>query len=296
MEAPRLRIGRIPYANLFPIFHTLEHECDCSSYEFVEGAPSRLNMLLRAGKVDLSPSSSIEFLRNPDLYGLIEGHSVSSRGPVGSILFFTDRKFDALDGTAVYVSSQSETSIGLLAVIARKFYGVECDLRISDYPQITDERSFLLIGDDALRHWNAVSTGQGNEGARMPLVYDLGELWYRHTGLPFVFALWMVRKRSADADRLTEGRKPAGSPQDREVRQGLLDRFIADLGKARGIALTRLHELARHVALRSFMSESEILRYWDRLDYDLSDDHKRGLKLFGDYLGDLSYFTKPLTA
>jgi chorismate dehydratase len=255
-----------------------------------------LNMLLRAGKVDLSPSSSIEFLRNADLYTLIEGHSVSSRGPVGSILLFADRKIEALDGTAVYVSSQSETSIGLLAVIARKFYGVEYDLRISDYPQITDERSFLLIGDDALRHWNAVSTGQGSEGARTPFVYDLGDLWYRYTGLPFVFALWMVRRQSPYADGLIEGLNPAGSHTGTELSQSLLDRFVADLGKARGIALTRLHELARHVALRSFMSESEILRYWDRLDYDLSDDHKRGLKLFGDYLGDLSYFTKPLTA
>jgi chorismate dehydratase len=209
---------------------------------------------------------------------------------------FTHGKIEALDSAEVHVSSQSETSVGLLAVIVRKFYGVECDLRISDYPQITAERSFLLIGDDALRYRNAIRVGAGSHGPRTLSVYDLGEVWYRHTGLPFVFALWMVRKRSAAADCLVEGQKSAHAALNREVRERLLDRFVADLDKARRIALTRLHELARHAPLRSFMSESEILRYWDRLDYDLTDDHKKGLNLFGDYLEELSYFTKPLIA
>src|SRR5208283_2604995 len=51
----RLIIGRIPYANVFPIFYVLDHEIDCSEYIFVEGVPSRLNRMLREGEVDISP-------------------------------------------------------------------------------------------------------------------------------------------------------------------------------------------------------------------------------------------------
>jgi chorismate dehydratase len=81
----KLKIGRFFYSNLFPIYYMLEKEADCSSYEFVEGVPSYLNREIREGRIDVSPSSSIEYLKNTDRYDLIEGHSISSMGPVGSV-------------------------------------------------------------------------------------------------------------------------------------------------------------------------------------------------------------------
>ncbi|MGW8273263.1 MAG: MqnA/MqnD/SBP family protein, partial [Thermodesulfovibrionales bacterium] len=73
-----LRIGKIRYANLYPVFYTLERECAKSQFTFIEGVPSEVNRLLRDGMVDISPSSSIEYLRASTLYKLIEGHSISS--------------------------------------------------------------------------------------------------------------------------------------------------------------------------------------------------------------------------
>jgi len=120
----KLRIGKIPYANLFPIFYMLEKECDCSSYEFVEGVPSVLNKMLRDGEIDVSPSSSIEYLRNPSLYRIIDGHSISSKGHVKSILLFSKIPIVELNGGTIYVSSQSETSVALLDIILKKFYTI----------------------------------------------------------------------------------------------------------------------------------------------------------------------------
>ncbi|MGE5239807.1 MAG: menaquinone biosynthetic enzyme MqnA/MqnD family protein [Chloroflexota bacterium] len=284
MAVQKLRVGRIPYANLFPIFRTLESEFDCCSYEFVEGAPSKLNRMLREGEIDLSPSSSVEYLRNPALYEIIPGHSVSSRGAVESILFFSDRKMEALDGTVVHASAQSETSTALLAVILRKFYGVKCDIAISDYPQITQERSYLLIGDDALRHRNMTGSQRLEGPGRGRTAYDLGEVWYRQTGLPFVFALWIVRK--------DHGKTSDRPPLRGDTREKLLRGFISDLDRAKHIALGKLSELVRGAPFRSFMSEDEILRYWDKLDYDLTTAHYEGLKLFNDFLVELSYLTR----
>jgi chorismate dehydratase len=65
LDKKRLLIGEIPYANLFPIFYTLKKESDLSGYEFVEGVPSALNKKIREGLIDVSPSSSIEYLRHP---------------------------------------------------------------------------------------------------------------------------------------------------------------------------------------------------------------------------------------
>jgi len=257
----KLRIGKIPYANLFPIFHTLEKECDCSSYEFIEGVPSKLNKMLRNGEIDVSPSSSIEYLKNPSLYRIIEGHSISSQGPIESILLFSKIPIGELNGGTIYVSSQSETSVALLDIILREFYGIQCRLHISINPENSEGEAFLLIGDDALKH-----KARGNrQEAR---VYDLGELWYKKTGLPFVFALWIARREFGD-------------------KEELLNKFIKDLNRAKEIAIKNFPETARHSPMRAFMSEDEIVSYWSRIDYDLTDNHKKGLELFDKYLREL---------
>jgi len=153
-ESSLLRIGKIPYINLFPIFYILENECNCSGYEFIEGFPSTLNKLLRCGAIDVSPSSSIEYLRYRDKYTLIEGHSISSEGPVGSILLMSSVPIEKLEGKTILTSSQSETSVALLEIIMKRFYKIECSFRpTNDTVDTLRNRAdaYLTIGDDKER-------------------------------------------------------------------------------------------------------------------------------------------------
>jgi chorismate dehydratase len=262
----KLKIGKIPYANLFPIFYVLEKECDCSYYEFVEGVPSTLNKMLRDGEIDVSPSSSIEYLKNPSLYRIIEGHSISSRGPIGSIFLFSKKNIEELNNSIVHVSSQSDTSVALLDIILKKFYGIQCRMHISANPEDLEGEAFLLIGDDALKCRNALSSTHHSS-----LIYDLGEIWYEKTGLPFVFALWIVRRDISD-------------------KQELLNEFVKDLNTAKEIASKKLIEIAQHSPIKEYMSEEEIIAYWNKIDHELTPEHKRGLDLFNRYLNELSYF------
>lgn len=262
----KLVIGRIQYANLFPIFYVLDHEIDCSGYSFVEGVPSRLNRMLREGELDVSPSSSVEYLRNPGPYDIISNNSISSRGAVGSIFLFCPRPVEQLDGGTVYASSQSETSIALMKIVLRKFYGLSVKVETVPNP-VRYGAAFLLIGDDALKygaevHRRGASVLPGF-GAGV-FVYDLGEIWYRQTGLPFVFALWIMRNNMPD-------------------KKELIDKFKLDLDRAKEAALKKLPDIARHAPIRSFMSEEEILAYWKKLDYELSPEHLKGLALFDRY-------------
>lgn len=260
----KLKIGKIPYANLFPIFYVLEKECDCSPYEFIEGVPSALNKMLRDGEIDVSPSSSIEYIKNPSLYQIIDGHSISSRGPIGSIFLFTKKNIEELNNSIVYVSSQSETSIALLDIILKKFYGMQCKLQVSQSPENSGAEAFLLIGDDALKCGSRLTV----HGSR--LIYDLGEIWYQHTGLPFVFALWIVRRDISD-------------------KQELLNKFVNDLNRAKEIALKKLIEIAQHSPMKEYMSEHEIVSYWNKIDYELTAEHREGLELFKKYIKELSF-------
>src|SRR5207248_1987284 len=56
-----IRLGRISYVNMAPVFFRLEAEVD-----EVQGVPTDLNARLLAGELDLAPISSIEYARNAD--------------------------------------------------------------------------------------------------------------------------------------------------------------------------------------------------------------------------------------
>jgi chorismate dehydratase len=276
----KLRIGRISYLNLLPIFRTLELERDCSGYEFVDGYPSALNAMLREGRIDVSPSSSIEYLRRPGDYYLIDGHSISSMGAIESILLFSRVPLNELGGREIFVTNQSETSTALLEVILRKFDGLDCSISVSGMPfdeAIRCHLAFLAIGDEALK---ALYTSQGVKeeclrpgctfrlvGSERYFVYDLGEVWYERTGLPFVFALWIARKDLPDS------------------KKTLLEKLVRDLDFAKEESSRRFAELASGVDFA--MPAEDIVKYWKRISYDLTGRHREGLELFRSYLAEL---------
>jgi chorismate dehydratase len=282
-----LKIGKIPYANLFPIFYMLQKECDCLHYEFIEGVPSLLNRMLRNGEIDLSPSSSIEYLRYKDRYVFIDGHSLSSKGPIESIFLLSRIPIERLEGKTILTSSQSDTSVVLLDIILRKFYKIECVLEPTNETVeslVNKADAFLCIGDDALKAKKTVNSNTpsltlpprgGGQGWGGIYLYDLGDLWFRNTGLPFVFALWIVRKDSS------------------KEKAELLERFTHDLNKAKTLAKGHLDKIAH--ALRPLLlachslniNEEELISYWKGISYDFEEEHNKGLELFRKYSEEL---------
>jgi len=259
----KLRIGEIHFTNLFPIFFALRKGSDCSDYEFVQGVPAELNHKIRLGAIDISPSSSIEYLRDPDKYVLIENHSISSKGPVGSIILFSRLPLPELAGRTVFTSSQSETSVALLHIVLKKFYGAECILKSSSESiesVMAGAAAYLLIGDDALI-----------QSDKWPGLYryDLGGIWHEHTGLPFTFALWIMRKDCCDR------------------KKRLVDRFVSDLEGSKKYALSNLEAIARESPMNRGMSAEKLVSYWRGISYDFGEEHRKGFELFSRYCREL---------
>lgn len=281
--AETLRIGKIPFANLHPVFHVLERNFSTEGYEFVEGYPSALNRMLREGALDVSPSSSVEYLRHGDRYVYLDGHSISSRGPIRSILLFSAAPLEALGGREIHVTHQSETSVALLEIILRKFHslrGGRCRLVSSGEPfeqALARRAAYLSIGDEALRAMrSARPAGSGFEGAgshagtiggRLFHIYDLGELWHRETGLPFTFALWIARR-------------DLSAPKTK-----LLGRFRGNLDSARALLPAKFPEAALTPGLP--LPPEEIVSYWEGITYGFDGECLKGLELFRKYLEEL---------
>lgn len=250
-----LNVGRIDYVNCAPFFHYLGEAGFTGA--IVAGVPSALNRMLATGVIDACPSSSFEYALHNSDYLLLPGHSISSLGPVQSVLLFTPETGSLADQN-IALTGESATSVNLLQVLLKEFCGVErvrCEVPDGPVEDVLGAGgSALLIGDRALRAAQQVPAGMR--------VVDLGALWYHYTGLPFVFALWIVRR---DACRT----KPQA-----------LQAFVAQLQRARETAMTRLPDMAAELAAGSCLDPSGLMRYWQSMSYDLTAGHLEGLRLF----------------
>lgn len=250
-----LRIGQIEYANCTPLFHVLREQFPCSGYEFVTGVPAELNRLLLAGEIDVCPSSSIEYAYHPERYRILPQLSISSIGAVASVLLFSKVPVEQLDRGKILLSSESATSVNLLKILLSQRYGCSCTYEVaSPGTTVIDAGSsaLLLIGDSALR-----ASFKESE----LFVYDLGELWYSWTGLPFVFALWLCHNEVAEV--------------------AALKMLAKQLVQAKELAPRHLEQIATVAKEACWMGHDRLLAYWrDNISYQLDDRSQSGLMLY----------------
>lgn len=264
-----LRIGRISYLNLRPIFRGLEKTVEEEGrYRFFDGHPAMVNAKLRSGEVDASPSSSIVYLKNPEDYSLIEGHSISSFGAIRSIYLFSRLPMEELKGSTIGITNQTETSAALLKIVLKKFLGMDFKTSVTRLPAarcLRTRRACLAIGDDAMLAGKQMGKKGGPAAC---FIYDLGLIWKEYTGLPFVYALWIARK-----DSVAQNKKAFGL-------------FRRDLERAKQYALAHLEEASREKPLKG-LDAGEVFRYWKGISYGLGPMEKKGLSLFRRYAREL---------
>lgn len=159
-----IRLGRISYVNMAPVFFRLEAEV-----EEAPGVPTELNARLLAGEIDLAPISSIEYGRNAGRLRILPRLCVSSEGAVDSIQLVSRTPIEHIDSVAV--TPESATSVVLTKVLLPH-------AELVPLGEKADAK--LLIGDAALRSAFEDPTPH----------HDLGRLWLERTGLPMVFAVW----------------------------------------------------------------------------------------------------------
>jgi chorismate dehydratase len=180
----RLRVGSVPYLVARPINFGLETD---PRVELVRDVPARLIDRLRAGEVDVALVSSIELFRTEG-YSYLAGPAVAGRGYVGSVQVFLRRPVGELGLVVLDPSSRAAQALAQV-VLERREKGV----RFVEAPLGSDPRAaaeqldaggWLRIGDRAL-----IEVLEG----RSPRTFNPSRAWAEDTGLPFVFAVWIVR-------------------------------------------------------------------------------------------------------
>ena len=190
-----IRLGFVNYLNALPFYHELETFCESSgmTLSLKKGSPTELNGSIREGNLDISLVSSLEYGRNAENYYLLPHYCIGANQISRSVLFVSKCPLAELDGKIILLSDESLSSQILLKILLSKS---EISPQYKSSPQEPDRMlkqgdACLLIGDGALYHQVDPSL----------YIYDLSQLWYQLTYLPFCFAVWVVRREFADENR-----------------------------------------------------------------------------------------------
>lgn len=182
------------YLNSAPLIWSFLNGTHRGSVEFVEAVPARCARLLSEASVE---GALIPVIESQRIQGgwLVPNVCVGSRKEVLSVVLVSrDKQLKEIRSIALDESSR--TSATLVKVIFREFLDREPEWTTTA-PNVEEmlekNDAALIIGDPGM--------GFRRRGLN---VWDLAGLWKQHTGLGFVFAMWMVRDEAVERARLVD--------------------------------------------------------------------------------------------
>jgi chorismate dehydratase len=233
LEVTTLRIGCVKYLNARPLIWGWRGPVDFDH-------PAALCRKLARGDLDVALVSSLEYLRNP-IYRIIDDVSIAARGQVYSVVVAHQASLREI--RSIELDPASETSVALLQLLLRE-RKLEAKIGPLERTYPNELRAKLLIGDQALRF-------RAEHGSKFKY-WDLAEAWREMTGLPFVFALWLIRPE-------VDGAKEIAT-------------------KLRQLRCQNLSEIDELVASQAELSADFCRTYYrQHLCFDLGESEKAGL-------------------
>ena len=242
-------VGKIPYLNSVPFYAKLEKR----DFRILPVVPRRMGMLCALGEIDAGPFSLMDYLRQEAGMELM-GWCIATRDQVKSVMLFSKEGWRDLDGRTIGITDDTATSVQLLHVLLEKKYGVHARFErlhqgVNSYDGLD---AVLLIGDEALRR-----NKYGLDG--FELVYDLAREWYEWQKLPFVFAVWALRRSLPSAVK--------------EELSGLLKRSLESVG-GDFVSVAGTH--GRRIGL----TDAETQEYLSGFNYSLGEREREAIAVF----------------
>ena len=241
----RIRVGAVSYLNTKPLLYGIKRSGLMDRIDLIEDYPSRIATMLVEDKIDVG-LVPVAIIPKLNEYHIITDFCIGAEGNVASVCLFSEVPMEQIE--KVLLDYQSRTSVNLAKVLLKHYWKKE--LILEDAKE--DFREFIggtvagvVIGDRALI-----------QRKTSKYVYDLGAEWIAMTGLPFVFAAWVANKK------LDEG-------------------FITEFGQANAYGLKHIDEV---IAENNFEPYDLNEYYKKNISYDLTEEKRKGLKLFLSYL------------
>ena len=229
----------MPFLNAAPLTRGIESE-------LILATPAKLAEMLRRDELDAALVSVTETLLQ-DRYDILDGVAIASLGEVYSVLLAHQRPLDEV--REIFCDTASLASVSLLKVLLAE-RGLRPEFKpLENYAAAAKKDFVLLIGDRAIEFQRTPHTHD---------IWDLGTAWLELTNLPFVYAVWALR-RGID---------------NRELRR--------ELRQAKRFGMETLDTI---IETRAEFDEDFRRDYFEwNIHFHLAEDEKRGIERFSGLL------------
>lgn len=241
-DLKKIRVASVSYLNAKPMLYGIRHHSIINEIELIEDYPSKIAQMLIDDQVDVGLIPVAATLKLKEWH-LVGDYCIGSEGAVASVCIFSEVPIEQVE--TVLLDYQSRTSVNLARVLLKEYWKRDVqlvDASGEDYrSQIGGTTAGVVIGDRALQ-----------QRLHSRYIYDLGEAWKVHTGLPFVFAAWIANKKLSE---------------DFESRFNIANRQ----------GLMQIDEVVRAHPYPVY----DLRQYYTRcISYDLTEEKRAGMQLF----------------
>lgn len=244
----KIRIGAVSYLNTKPLIYGLKDRHINNEIELVMEYPAKIAQMLVDDDIDIGlvPVAIIPTLKSPFI---LTDYCIGCDGAVASVSIFAEKPIEEL--TTILLDYQSRTSVLLAKILVKQYWKLNIEwIETSgeDYrDQIKGNVGGLVIGDRAFQQQKI-----------SPFMYDLGEAWKKHTGLPFVFAAWVSNK---------------------EIQNSFINQFNLTM-------VDGLNHLEQ-IVTDNKRDDVNLMDYYTKfIGYHLDEDKRKGLSLFLKMIGE----------
>jgi chorismate dehydratase len=242
----KIRISAVSYTNTKPFIYGIQHTSIFDQIDLSLDIPSDCAQKLIDDKVDIGLIPVAAALNLPEWH-IVSDYCIGANGAVNSVFIFSN--CDIHEVKTIQLDPQSRSSNNLAKVLMKNFWKVELQQVVNapDYAQSADPHTaFVQIGDRTF-----------GKRQQFKYIYDLAEEWQKMTGLPFMFAAWISNK---------------------PISQEFADQFNVSLK----YGLDHRPELLKKLPKRDDFDLEDYLMH--KLDFNLTEDKKKALYLFLDYV------------
>jgi chorismate dehydratase len=242
----KIKISAVSYTNTKPFIYGIQHTAISNKIELSLDNPTDCAQKLIDNVVDIGLIPVAATLSLP-YWEIVSDYCIGAVGAVNSVFIFSN--CDIRQVKKLQLDPQSRSSNNLARVLLKNYWKIEPSLLIGadDYAESTDaETAFVQIGDRTF-----------GKKDKYKFVYDLGEEWQKFTGLPFVFAAWIANK-TVSKD------------------------FVEEFNRSLKFGLDHRAELLKELPQNPDFDLEDYLMH--KLDFGLTDDKKKALYLFLEYV------------
>jgi chorismate dehydratase len=238
-DAQKFRIGSVQYLNAAPLTRDIESE-------LILATPAKLAEMLRRDELDAALVSITEVLLN-DRYDILDGIAIGSLGEVYSVILAHKKPLE--DAKEIFCDTASLTSVNLLKVLLAEKNLFPKFVPLENYESAQEKDFVLLIGNPAIDFQRSSHSHE---------IFDLGWAWTEMTNLPFVYAVWALRR----------------GIENKELRR--------ELREAKRFGMDTLDYL---IETREEYDEDFRRDYFEwNIQYHLASDEKRAIAKFSELL------------